>query len=129
VAALDIERLVREAVTSKDEPRIVAIVTTLADLAHSSNYNARSGAIMGLAGVSIALGFHDIPRHLPLMVPPILNCFIDSDPKVRYFACESMYNVAKVAKGEILVYFNELFDAMAKVRHSTSRMDKLTLVS
>jgi len=27
-----------------------------------------------------------------------------------------MYNVAKVAKGEILVYFNELFDAMAKVR-------------
>jgi hypothetical protein len=62
------------------------------------------------------LGFNDIPPHLPLIVPPVLDCFIDMDAKVRYFACESMYNVAKVAKGEILVYFNELFDAMAKVR-------------
>jgi hypothetical protein len=27
-----------------------------------------------------------------------------------------MYNIAKVAKGEILVYFNEVFDALTKVR-------------
>ena len=26
-----------------------------------------------------------------------------------------MYNIAKVAKGEILRYFNEVFDAMGKV--------------
>lgn len=35
---------------------------------------------------------------------------------MRYYACESMYNIAKVAKGEILVYFNEVFDALCKVR-------------
>ena len=67
---------------------------------------------------SIALGFANIPPHLPFIVPPILACFTDPDSKVRYFACESMYNVAKVAKGEILVYFNELFDAMSKVYHA-----------
>jgi vacuole morphology and inheritance protein 14 len=27
-----------------------------------------------------------------------------------------MYNIAKVAKGEILLFFNEIFDALAKVR-------------
>jgi vacuole morphology and inheritance protein 14 len=27
-----------------------------------------------------------------------------------------MYNIAKVAKGEILVYFNQVFDALCKVK-------------
>jgi hypothetical protein len=27
-----------------------------------------------------------------------------------------MYNIAKVAKGEVLLFFNEIFDALAKVR-------------
>jgi hypothetical protein len=26
-----------------------------------------------------------------------------------------MYNIAKVAKGEILIYFNDIFDALCKV--------------
>lgn len=26
-----------------------------------------------------------------------------------------MYNIAKVAKGEILLFFNDIFDALAKV--------------
>jgi len=27
-----------------------------------------------------------------------------------------MYNIAKVAKGEVLIYFNDVFDALCKVR-------------
>lgn len=27
-----------------------------------------------------------------------------------------MYNIAKVAKGEILIFFNDVFDALCKVR-------------
>ncbi len=49
------------------------------------------------------------------IVPPVLACFADQDSRVRYYACESMYNIAKVSKGEILRYFNEVFDAMSKV--------------
>lgn len=49
-------------------------------------------------------------------MPPVLACFSDQDARVRYYACESMYNIAKVAKGEILVYFNQVFDALCKVR-------------
>lgn len=48
-------------------------------------------------------------------MPPVLVCFADQDSRVRYYACESMYNIAKVARGSILRYFNELFDAMSKV--------------
>ena len=46
----------------------------------------------------------------------MLACFSDQDARVRYYACESMYNIAKVAKGEILLFFNETFDALSKVR-------------
>ena len=48
-------------------------------------------------------------------MPPVLACFVDQDARVRYYACESMYNIAKVAKGEILRYFNHIFDALCKV--------------
>ena len=46
----------------------------------------------------------------------MLACFADQDARVRYYACESMYNIAKVAKGEILPYFNEVFSALSIVR-------------
>lgn len=40
----------------------------------------------------IALG-PKIAQYLGAIVPPVLACFNDPDSKVRYFACESMYNV------------------------------------
>lgn len=45
----------------------------------------------------------------------MLACFSDQDARVRYYACESMYNIAKVAKGEVLLFFNDIFDALCKV--------------
>ena len=57
----------------------------------------------------------EVAPYLHEIVPPVLACFTDQDARVRYYACESMYNIAKVAKGEILIYFNEVFDALCKV--------------
>jgi hypothetical protein len=57
-----------------------------------------------------------VAPYLKEIVPPVLACFTDQDARVRYYACESMYNIAKVAKGEVLLFFNEIFDALAKVR-------------
>ena len=59
--------------------------------------------------------FQEVARYLEDIVPPVLACFADQDARVRYYACESMYNIAKVAKGEILSFFNEIFDALCKV--------------
>lgn len=56
-----------------------------------------------------------VARYLKEIVPPVLACFSDQDARVRYYACESMYNIAKVAKGEVLLFFNDIFDALCKV--------------
>ncbi|TRX88583.1 hypothetical protein FHL15_010534 [Xylaria flabelliformis] len=76
--------------------------------------HARNGGLIGLAAAAIALG-PELPRYLETIVPPVLACFTDQDARVRYYACESMYNIAKVAKGEILRYFNHIFDALCKL--------------
>jgi vacuole morphology and inheritance protein 14 len=57
----------------------------------------------------------DVAAYLDDIIPPVLGCFSDQDSRLRYYALESMYNIAKVAKGEILLYFNDVFDALCKV--------------
>ena len=32
------------------------------------------------------------------LVKPVLNCMDDTDSRVRFYACESLYNVTKVAR-------------------------------
>ena len=54
--------------------------------------------------------------HLPELVQPVLTCFEDQDARVRYYACESLYNISKVARGAILVFFNSIFEGLCKVR-------------
>ncbi|KAJ3327517.1 hypothetical protein HDU76_011659 [Blyttiomyces sp. JEL0837] len=116
VAALEVERIVREAQLAKDGDRINRILAVLIqDFAYSVAANARNGGLIALAAASIALGSVDLIQHLDIIIPPILACFADPDSRVRYYACESMYNVAKVARAEILKFFNEIFDAMSKL--------------
>lgn len=101
--------------------KIDTIITQLSrDFAYSiHNPNARNGGLIGLAAAAIALGQHEVSNYLDDIVHPVLACFGDQDARVRYYACESMYNIAKVAKGEILPYFNELFDALCKLAADT----------
>ena len=81
---------------------------------HAQHTNARNGGLIGLAGVAIALG-KEVATYLDRIVPPLLACFSDPDAKTRYFACESFYNIAKVCKGEVLIYFNEIFDVLSRL--------------
>ena len=120
--ALELEGLIRDALAVQDHDRIAKIVH---QLCHEYAYavhqpHARNGGLIGLAAASIALG-PEVARYLEEIVPPVLACFSDQDARVRYYACESMYNIAKVAKGEILVYFNQVFDALCKVRTHSAR--------
>lgn len=76
--------------------------------------HVRNGGLIGLAGTAIALGVGIAP-YMEKFVDPLLNCFSDVENRVRYFSAECLYNIAKVSKGEILVYFNSIFDALSKV--------------
>ncbi|KAI0880989.1 vacuole morphology and inheritance protein [Annulohypoxylon maeteangense] len=114
--ALELERSIRELVAVKDYKRVSDILDQLCnDYAYAVHQpHARNGGLIGLAAAAIALG-SELPRYLEVIVPPVLACFTDQDARVRYYACESMYNIAKVAKGEILKYFNHIFDALCKL--------------
>ncbi|KAI5854095.1 vacuole morphology and inheritance protein [Durotheca rogersii] len=114
--ALELERSIRELVVAKDYTRIENIINQLCnEYAYAIHQpHARNGGLIGLAAAAIALG-SELPAHLETIVSPVVACFTDQDARVRYYACESMYNIAKVAKGEILSYFNYIFDALCKL--------------
>ncbi|KAI1190405.1 vacuolar protein 14 C-terminal Fig4p binding-domain-containing protein [Nemania serpens] len=114
--ALELERSIREQMIAKDYTRVQSTIQQLCDeYAYAVHQpHARNGGLIGLAAAAIALGL-ELPRYLETIVPPVLACFTDQDARVRYYACESMYNIAKVAKGEILRYFNHIFDALCKL--------------
>ncbi|KAF9885179.1 PtdIns(3,5)P(2) sythesis regulation factor [Aspergillus nanangensis] len=115
--ALELEKVVRDAVLRGDHEEIQKIVDQLChDYAYAVHQpHARNGGLIGLAAASIALGSEGVAPYLKEIVPPVLACFSDQDARVRYYACESMYNIAKVAKGEVLLFFNEIFDALSKL--------------
>ncbi|KAI1117793.1 vacuolar protein 14 C-terminal Fig4p binding-domain-containing protein [Nemania sp. NC0429] len=114
--ALELERAIREQMIAKDYNKVQSTIQQLCDeYAYAVHQpHARNGGLIGLAAAAIALGL-ELPRYLETIVPPVLACFTDQDARVRYYACESMYNIAKVAKGEILRYFNHIFDALCKL--------------
>lgn len=116
IGALDLERVIRDYVATNNLDKIKKIINQLCDdyafAVHQPH--ARNGGLIGLAAAAIALG-PDLPHYLDEIVPPVLACFSDQDARVRYYACESMYNIAKVAKGEVLPYFNDIFDVLCKL--------------
>ncbi|KAK5137969.1 hypothetical protein LTR08_005766 [Meristemomyces frigidus] len=118
--ALELEAIIRSALAEGNHDRIAKIVHQLChDYAYAVHQpHARNGGLIGLAAAAIALGA-EVARYLKEIVPPVLACFSDQDARVRYYACESMYNIAKVAKGEILLYFNDVFDALCKLAADT----------
>ncbi|KAL6305771.1 ARM repeat-containing protein [Sparassis latifolia] len=115
-AALELEKQIRECQQQGDQRRISQIVDQLVDMfSNSTNpLHVRNGGLIGLAGTAIALGV-DIAPYMEKFVEPLLICFTDPENRVRYFSAECLYNIAKVSKGEILVYFNPIFDALSKL--------------
>merc|ERR1719491_1865393 len=78
------------------------------------NANYRKGGLIGIAATAIGL-MHATKFYLDSLLPPVLHCFDDPESRVRYYACESLYNIAKVAKQGILQYFNQIFEGLTKV--------------
>ncbi|KIW89161.1 uncharacterized protein Z519_10013 [Cladophialophora bantiana CBS 173.52] len=121
--ALELERFIREASATKEYDKIRKTIDQLChDYAYAVHLpHARNGGLIGLAAASIALGSDEVARYLSDIVPPVLACFTDQDARVRYYACEAMYNIAKVAKGEILL----AADSELSVKNGAELLDRL----
>ncbi|KAF7352485.1 Heat repeat containing protein [Mycena venus] len=115
-AALDLEKQIRECHQQGDQRRISQIIDQLVDMFNNTSnpLHIRNGGLIGLAGTAIALGV-DVAPYMDKFVHPLLDCFVDPENRIRYFSAECLYNIAKVSKGEVLVYFNEIFDALSKL--------------
>ncbi|XP_074929844.1 protein VAC14 homolog isoform X4 [Chelonoidis abingdonii] len=115
VAALEIEKLVREFVAQNNTAQIKHVIQILSqEFALSQHPHSRKGGLIGLAACSIALG-KDSGLYLKELIEPVLTCFNDADSRLRYYACEALYNIVKVARGSVLPHFNVLFDGLSKL--------------
>ena len=76
------------------------------------------GALHALAGAAIGLR-QDVAQFLPNLLPPVLASFTDQDARVRYYGCEALYNIAKVARASCVAHFNPIFDGLFKLSADT----------
>ena len=114
-AALEIEALIKSLQEANNQTMIQSIITLLSkDFCTSMNSNYRKGGLVGLAATAIGLMQYS-RNFLHVLLPPVLHCFDDPESRVRYYACESLYNIAKVSRQAILEYFNQIFEGLTKL--------------
>ena len=133
MGALEVEAMVKEWGAQNDKAHLLKLINFLTEhYTNSPHANYRKGGLIAFAAVAIGLQ-GEIYTIITEIVEPILKCFVDNDHRVRYYACESLYNVTKVSRGRILVFFNDIFDGMCKlcadpdvhVKSGTKLLDRL----
>lgn len=131
--AFQIETITKQALSRDDSRTIFRVIEELTELCYNGPGSAKMGAITALGSVSVALGPFAIAYFLKDIVTPIFATFRNTDARVRYYASESLYNIAKIARGEILLYFNEVFDILcilvtdteSSVKNAADILDRL----
>lgn len=132
-AALDVEKIIRDFLAIGNHQEISRIVKFLSNnYVLSQNQNNKKGGLIGLAACAIALG-KEAQKYRSDLVPSVLACFSDPDSRVRYYGCEALYNIVKVLRASVLIYFNEIFDGLCKlccdldlnVRNGAELLDRL----
>ncbi|KAM7271617.1 hypothetical protein ACFE04_030831 [Oxalis oulophora] len=122
-AALEVEGIVKNLTLAGEHEKITSLINLMTtEFTYSPQANHRKGGLIGLAAVTVGLT-SEASQHLEIVfglicqqiVPPVLNSFSDQDGRVRYYACEALYNIAKVVRGEFIVFFNQIFDALCKL--------------
>ncbi|KAJ6848298.1 protein VAC14-like protein isoform X1 [Iris pallida] len=115
---VQIEGVVKQLSVANEREKIDAIIGFLIECTYSPQANQRKGGLIGLAAATVGLTTQ-ATKHLEEIVPPVINSFLDQDSRVRYYACEALYNIAKVVRGDFIVYFNPIFDALCKLSSDT----------
>lgn len=133
LGATEIRQIVEKFVFQKEQQKIKDIIVFVEkEFIYSSSINSRKGGLLAIAAITLGLGT-EIPTFLSLLLPPVLRTVQDKDPKIRFYSCESLYNIIKASKGHILLYFNETFDRLCQlvadpdkaVRDATELLDRL----
>uniref|UniRef100_A0A0N5C587 Protein VAC14 homolog n=1 Tax=Strongyloides papillosus TaxID=174720 RepID=A0A0N5C587_STREA len=120
LAATDLEKQVREIVKNEQTKDLERVILILCSLTTNPNMHARAGGLIGIAAVAIALGKNSLP-YTRTLIEAVMPSFMDHESKVRYYACESLYNVVKICKGNSLNMFDQLFDTLWRLSADTDQ--------
>ena len=105
--AKKVEGIVKQLVSAGDHEKISTLINLLTNkIAISPQASHRKGGLIGLAATTVGLA-SKVALHLKKIVPPIINSFADQDNRVQYYACEALYNIAKIARGDIIIFFTK----------------------
>lgn len=74
----------------------------------------RIGGLIGLASAALALDDY-LHEHADDFIKIALPYFYDQDATVRYYACESLYNIFKKARKGVVRCFPDIFDSICKI--------------
>lgn len=126
-------RLVIEFNKSKNNAQIKKLIESFStQYCISKDPNKRKGGLIALASCAIALGA-DCENFINELLTPVLNCLLDPDTRVRYFASESLYNIVKISRQAIIPMFPEIFSALSRlvadpdvsVKNASELLDRL----
>ncbi|CAL8093805.1 unnamed protein product [Calicophoron daubneyi] len=133
LATPEIERITKEAVLQDRLGDVKKLIGYFGqDFIMSPNPHTRKGGLLGLASVAIGLG-QEASIYYGSILLPVIRTFHDTDPRVRYYACETLYNIMKITRKETLKCLSEIFDAISRavadsdlsVRQGASQCDRL----
>jgi vacuole morphology and inheritance protein 14 len=121
VAAQELEEQVRSLASAGRNDEIHALISTLTnEFVFATQPASRKGGLIGLASVAVAL-YADVTPFLSALLAPALRSLSDLDSSVRFFACESIYNLCNAARDACIVHFNDLFDGLCKLAADPDR--------
>ena len=121
LAAMEIEKVVRTLVQSRELDRVKGILLLLSDdYVRSTNEDARKGGVVAMAACAIGLKkAHDMPglaektnECTDLILASVVHACQDNSQRVRYYATESLFNVIKVLPGLAVEHFFILFEIL-----------------
>ncbi|KAJ9444707.1 Protein VAC14-like protein [Diplonema papillatum] len=120
--ATEVDRIMQGLCMDQDWMAIHSLIKYLRSAFLRSVQNSlRKGGLLALSAVSIALGHKYIGDFVLELVEAAIELFEDCDQNVRYHAAECLYNVAKVARGLVLVEFGSIFNAMCNLKADNDR--------
>jgi vacuole morphology and inheritance protein 14 len=121
LAALECEQLTQTLASQGDVEHILSLTDLLTLVAQSSsNSNARKGGLLCLAAVAVGLAgagnaLAQDPDFVSRVTPAMFAACTDADGRMRYYALEALYNVAKSTRPAILAVFADIFEVLFRL--------------
>ena len=115
-AATEVENVVRGMKQRGDVLAIKALVESLHQryINNSMQPNMRKGGCLAMASVAVVM-LKDNKDILESLMRPVLGCMGDQDAKVRFHACEAMYNICRTSRADVLFAFGAIFDQLCRL--------------